>query len=169
MKIVHKPFFLAAVLGLSLAFAPASLLQAGERIIISTPFFAPGLLYQVDSPYPRHRHVSPGHAYVYGPSYYYGNFNRSYPATGSYFYGDRYRDDGPRFYRDRDYDGPRYYRDRDRYNDERRYYRDRDRDRYYDRGDYRRYREERVRRDTYREQRIPKEQQKTMQERRWSR
>ena len=28
MKIVHKTFFLAAVLGLSLAFAPASLLQA---------------------------------------------------------------------------------------------------------------------------------------------
>lgn len=168
MKSLHKTFFLAAVLGLSLVFAPAPPLQAGERIILSAPFFAPGLFYQVDSVYPRHRYVSPGRSYVYGPSYYYGNYRRSYPAAGTYFYGDRYRDDGPRFYRDRYDDGPRYYRDRDRYYNGSRYYRDRDRDRYYDRGDYRRYREERLRRDTYREQRIPKEQ-KTMQERRWSR
>ena len=155
MKTLHKTFFLAAVLSLGLAFAPAPQLQAGERIIIDAPFFAPGLYFRGDHPYPRHRHLVPARSYVYGPSYY---------------YGDRYRgDDGPRFYRDRYYDDPRYYRDRDRFYDERRYYRDRGRDRYYDRDNYRRYREEeRVRRDTYREQRIPKEQ-KTMQERRWSR
>ncbi|MDO5674619.1 MAG: hypothetical protein Q4G66_06865 [bacterium] len=177
MKTLHKTLFLAAVLGLSLVFAPAPPLQAGERIIIGSQLFGPGLIYRVDSPYPRHRYVVPGHSYVYGPSYYYGNYRRSSPVAGTYFYGDRYRDDGPRFYRDRYYDGPRSYRDRDRYYDGRRYYRERDRDRYYGSDNDRRYRverytpqarEERFRRDTYKEQRIPKEQ-KTMQERRWSR
>ncbi|NLZ17077.1 MAG: hypothetical protein GX087_05015 [Desulfobulbaceae bacterium] len=154
MTTVYKTLGLAAVLGLGLVLAnPAAPVQAGERIIFGSPFFTPGMVYQVDRQHPRYRYVTPGRSFYYGPSYYYGN----------------YRDDRSRYYRDRYFDGPRYYRDRDRFYDGPRYYRDRDRDRYYDRGDYRRYREERMRRDTYREQRIPKNAPQTMQERRWSR